>query len=268
MKHTVQIILIILGVIFLIFGLSNRLVEPLSFYFSMIIVIVIGIIVIIITPTTTSSSSDSPKSESPDSDRPTLLMNVNVALYAIIAGFAITNSMRFIFDEVKKELPQTVNHSSTSYSVIFEAMYHSQYEIVISAIFLLTAIPFYHGAMVFLSDKSRTIEKENSKSLTIHFLVLFTQSIIFLAVSYTLVSIKLVVALFVGLMIIDSIWIIWGQTTKSKPPLGWLGLNLIFTSFLFISIYQLYIEPEIMLLIFCIIRTGLDYFIFKHMYSK
>lgn len=208
-------------------------------------------------------------SEVPSQQKPILLMTVNAALYAVIAGFAITNTMRFIFDKITKNITElSQNISAASLTQIFDAINRSQNEILVSGVFLATAIPFYHGAMVFLSDKSKTVEKESAKGFALHFSILFLQSIIFLAASFSLESSKFVVMLLLSLMTVDSIWIIWAQMTKSKPPLGWLGLNLSFAAALILSIYQTWSQPIFILFVSSLIRTTIDYVVFNEMYKK
>ncbi len=69
-------------------------------------------------------------------------------------------------------------------------------------------------------------------------------------------------------MIADSAWVILGQETLRKPPLGWLPLNLGFTTALFLTIHPGW-NPDIsapILAIICIIRTLIDYFGFHDLY--
>ncbi len=72
----------------------------------------------------------------------------------------------------------------------------STYEITMFLVFLVTAIPFYHCAMVFLSKESHQ-EPEPAKEMILHFGCLFIQAMIFLTISLVLQTLVLVVMLFI-----------------------------------------------------------------------
>lgn len=302
------IILLILGVSFLIVGFVFRenidILTPLS-----ILTIILGAIIIgafwnrdetsdtvneskVVSRTTITTESDSTTEDnmaktvtktttttvtpminttnettSASRERPIVLMTVNAALYGVIAGFAITTTMRFVFDKIQGGIGFDI--SVASLQQIFDSIFTNPNSVLMGFVFLATAIPFYHGSMIFLSDKSKTIEIESARGRALHFTVLFFQAIIFLSTSFALESFKLVIALFVFLMIVDSIWIIWARLgTKSKPPLGWLGSNLSFTAALLFIPYQSWFEPISLLAVASGFRTVVDYVGFRKMYSK
>src|SRR3989442_89027 len=197
-------------------------------------------------------------------EKSALLVSVSGALYAVIAGFAIKNATEFVLNHfIDSKL--MLDSSKDYFMRIFDALWITP-EAKMGIIFLIMAIPFYHGAMIFLSDKSRK-EDEGAKGLTWHFGILFIQAIIFLSVSFALKSFEFVVVLLIFLMLIDSIWIIGGQKTKNKPPIGWLSLNLCFTGALFLSLYNISVIDSLNLLFLStLFRTAVDYVGFKNIY--
>jgi hypothetical protein len=204
-----------------------------------------------------------------------VMIAVTSALYAVIAGFAIKNALSNTFDGI---IHQIQNHfpSSTypiegaSFSVIINSLSNSQYEIWMGVVFLTTAIPFYHGAMIFLSDKSGIKRLTTYKDVVIHFIPLFVQSIIFLALSLSLQSLMFSVMMLILLAIVDSLWIIIGQKSERRPPMGWLCINIGFVATLFLTTYHGWnpTSSSMYLGIICIVRTMIDYAGFKDMYIR
>jgi hypothetical protein len=75
------------------------------------------------------------------------------------------------------------------------------------------------------------------------------------------------VTLLILLQIFDAFWIIVGQKTENKPPLGWLALNLGFSSALILSLHVNSIPESLYLfVIISIIRMIVDYIGFSKIY--
>ena len=204
----------------------------------------------------------------------TIMIAVTSALYAVIGGFAIKTALGNTFDgiihQIQNHFPPNSPIEGASYPIIMDSLSKSQYEIWMGVVFLITAIPFYHGAMIFLSDKSGIKRLTTPKEVLIHFIPLFGQSIIFLAISMSIQSFMFSVMMLILLAIVDSIWIIAGQKSETKPPIGWLCINIGFVSALFLTIPLGWIpsSSSAYLGIICIARTAIDYAGFKDMYIR
>ena len=193
---------------------------------------------------------------------------ISAGLYGIIAGFAIKNAVEHTISGIVGRMTLSYEDTvSTTFSHIISNLLQSPYEISLFFVFLLTAIPFYHGAMIFLSEASHK-KPQTPKGIIIHFGCLFIQAIIFLSISFVLPNYLLVIFLFIILMIFDSVWIMISRITLRKPPLGWLPSNLFFTTALFLIIYVNWdpTSSAIILAVICLIRTLVDYFAFKDEY--
>lgn len=202
-----------------------------------------------------------------------LFLSISATLYAVIAGFAIIIMLRFAFEGIIDDLKVITNYNivNATHSSISLAIERSWYEIIISGAFLATVIPFYHGAMLFLSDKSHILQEEESHKLARHFFALFIQSIIFLGVALSLGSFIFVIILFIALMFVDTVWVLITQTADKHPPVGWIFLNLGFTASLFLIIYPEEISAvtsTALLLITCVIRTTIDYVVFDQYFFE
>ncbi len=210
----------------------------------------------------------SSKDESEEVKSTQLPVYISAGLYAIIAGFAIKNATEHtILGIVSKMTLSIEDTGSTTFSHIFSHLLQSPYEISLFFVFLLSAIPFYHGSMIFLSEASHK-KPQTPIGIIIHFGCLFIQAIIFLSISFVLPNYLLVIFLFLLLMIVDSVWIVLCQKTTRRPPLGWLPSNLFFTTALFLIIYVNWdpTSSAIILAVICLIRTLVDYFAFKDEY--
>ena len=195
------------------------------------------------------------------SDLTQITVYISAGLYGIIAGFAIKNAIESTIEGIIDPITLSlVDTSSTKLSQIFTGLVQNPYEISMFFVFILTAIPFYHGAMIFLSKESRE-KPEPAKGMILHFGCLFIQAIIFLSISLVLQFFILVILLLILLMIVDSVWIILSQRTLHKPPLVWLSTNLAFTTALILVIYPGW-NPDYsapFLAFACLIRTLVDY---------
>jgi len=133
-----------------------------------------------------------------------LTLTICHGLYGIIAGFAIKTAIESTVSGVIDKITMTVEDTaSTQLSHIIMSLEQNTYEVLMFVVFLATAIPFYHGAMIFLSKESHQ-KPERARGMMLHFGCLFIQAIIFLTVSLVLQTFVLVVILLILLMIIDS----------------------------------------------------------------
>lgn len=271
----------IIGLGFLFLGLIFRSTDSFAYIISLLITIVFSGIAISYTWNKfEENSSDNPMQKpSPSTTELTnenensfLFLTVSGTLYAVIAGFAIISMLEFSFTGIIAELKIETgdNLATATISSILLAIQNSYYEIFMGLAFLATAIPFYHGAMLFLSDKSRILLEEDTKKLSRHFFTLFTQAIIFLGISLVLDSFVFVIVLLLALMFVDSIWLSITQNMKKPPPKGWIFLNLGFVAALFLTIYPGWepITSAALLLLICSIRAGVDYVAFEPYYFK
>jgi len=206
------------------------------------------------------------KSERTDSTQVTVY--ISAGLYGIIAGFAIKNVIESTITGIIGEVTQSFEDTtSAEFSQILLSLQQNPYEILMLAVFLATAIPFYHGAMIFLSEKSHK-KPETPSGMISHFGCLFIQAIIFLTISIVLQNFVLVVFLLIILMIVDSVWIVLSQYTLRKPPLGWLASNLAFTTALLLTVHLSWNldSSAFILALICISRTIIDYVGFTEVY--
>lgn len=198
-----------------------------------------------------------------------IFISVTTALYAIIAGFAITEAVRYAFTDFGVQYNFPILISIEIMDLLLKEVIKLKDQFIITGIFLVTAIPFYHGAMMYLTNKGGIVASEKKIGQIIHFAGLFSQSIIFLGISVSLTSSPSVISLIALLLIVDSVWIIAGQFTKHRPPLGWLGLNILFVSLINLSHYPFGTEHALlMILIFASGRTIIDYLGFQKIFFK
>ncbi len=209
-------------------------------------------------------------SENQSFERPTLMISVSAALYAVLAGFAVVTALNYTFTRLVESLRELESDISLiSIETMNEAISNNVNELIMAGVFLSTAVPFYHGAMVYLSDKSRNVDIETKGGLAFHFFILFIQAVLLLGIANSLESITFVITLLIALMVIDSFWIIFGQRTKNKPPLGWLCLNLGFTAAIIISLHLNAVPLSLyMLFAASILRSVFDYLGFREVYTK
>ncbi|AJZ75118.2 hypothetical protein SU86_000500 [Candidatus Nitrosotenuis cloacae] len=221
------------------------------------------------------SSDETPIESDPEKNKSNLIAVVSASLYGVIAGFSIKTSLDKTFEQVigrLNDLHAASGHiTETSFRTLLLAITDTHYEIFMAIAFISTAIPFYHGAMIFLSEKSKMGAISNLRQLGYHFGFLFLQSIILLGISLSLESFLFSIVMFVLLMLVDSLWVIIGQRKhQGAPPLGWLCLNVGFTAILFMLLYEGW-DPKVSvtyLWIVCLGRTALDYALFRDMYVK
>lgn len=196
------------------------------------------------------------------SDMTQVTVYISAGLYGIIAGFAIKNAIESTVMGIINQITLTFEDtSSTKLSQILLGLELGTYEVSMFFVFLATAIPFYHGAMIFLSKESHQ-KPEHIKGMILHFGFLFIQAMIFLTISLVLHFFILVISLLILLMIIDSIWIILSQKTLHKPPLVWLSTNLAFSTALLLIVHPDW-NPDSsapLLALAAVVRTVIDYF--------
>ncbi len=198
-----------------------------------------------------------------------LMISVSASLYAVLAGLSLVITTEFVFGSIIDKLESLeIDMFLISHETFHDIVFSNSNEILIAIAFLSTAIPFYHGAMVYISDKSRNIEIESNKGLVFHFSVLFIESILLIGIASSLASLTIVITLLILLQVVDSFWIILGQKTKNRPPLGWLGLNLGFSAVLIYSLHINSIPESLYFFVgFSIVRMIIDYVGFRNVYS-
>lgn len=197
-----------------------------------------------------------------------IFVYVSTTLYAIIAGFAITKAITFAFDGFGKDIeifPLFITFELVNVLIGETIRLSDQFWMTI--IFLATAIPFYHGAMRFLTRRSDIISHEKLQGQVIHFVGLFTQAIIFLGISLVLTSLPAVITLIILLLIVDSTWILLGQKTNHHPPIGWLSLNMAFFASINLISYPMWTDYALPILAgFAIARSIFDYCGFQEIF--
>ena len=254
--------LLVSGLILLIMGLLLGTINPsLLWITSVFIFIICGVGI-------RSYWKKISEDEAKESSSPQVTVYISAGLYGIIAGFAIKNVVESTIKGIIGEVTQSFEDTtSEQFSQILLSLQQSPYEILMLTVFLATAIPFYHGAMIFLSEKSHK-KPETPSGMISHFGSLFIQAIIFLTISIVLQNFVLVVFLLIILMIVDSAWIILSQKTLRKPPLGWLASNLGFTTALLLTVHLSWNldSSAIILALICITRTIIDYAGFREVY--
>lgn len=195
------------------------------------------------------------------------------ALYAVIAGLALKDVFENIFyKKLMVEISNSLNNTSiadASLSVIYAATMKIQYDILMMVAFVTTAIPFYHGAAIFLSEHTK-FDPEHKKLLFVNFGFLFAQSIILLGFALSLGSFLLSIGMLILLMTLSSFWVIIARVIvkDNPPPLGWLSLNVGFSGTILLTIHHEWtpIISSGYLAIICLLRTVIDYKCFKNMY--
>ena len=254
--------LLVSGLILLIIGLLLGTINPSLLWITSVFIFIICSVGI------RSYWKKISEDEAKESVSPQVTVYISAGLYGIIAGFAIKNviesTIKGIIGEVTKSFEDT---ASAEFSQILLSLQQSPYEILMLTVFLATAIPFYHGAMIFLSEKSHK-KPETPIGMISHFGSLFIQAIIFLTISIVLQNFVLVVFSLIILMIVDSAWIILSQKTLRKPPLGWLASNLGFTTALLLTVHLSWNldSSAFILALICITRTVIDYAGFQEVY--
>lgn len=211
---------------------------------------------------------EQPITSGASSEESRIFIYVSTTLYAIIAGFAITTAITFAFGGFGKDIeifPLFITFGLVNELIDETIRLSDQFWMTI--IFLATAIPFYHGAMKFLTRRPDIISQEKIPGQIIHFVGLFTQAIIFLGISLVLSSLSAVIALIILLLIVDSTWIILGQKTNHHPPIGWLSLNIGFFASINLISYPMWSDYALVILaVFAIVRSLIDYCGFQEIF--
>ena len=213
----------------------------------------------------------------PEGGREYLILTVASTLYGFIAALAIKSVFdNAITKSVIVEIGSSLNKTSgASFQSVLAATSNNQYIIFMMISFMVTAVPFYHGAMLFLSKKMTRDDQNYNLTLFVTFGFLFLESIIFLIFSLSMASYMLSLGALIGLMIVSSAWVIImrylynKKDQKKTPPLGWLSLNLGFSAALFSTIQIGWVPQSSseMLVIICIGRTVVDYVKFRKLYN-
>jgi hypothetical protein len=180
-------------------------------------------------------------------------------LYNVVIGVALAIAIEKVIDEEAAYIPISRQH------------------IWIFLTFVVTAIPFYHGAIRHLY--ATYVEEGGSKrvkrgALLLDFAILFTESGLFVALAYLIQSPAAFVALFILLIFLDSIWgfiavtSIAGTQAQSAEK-TWALINVVYFIVLLIGYFSFDVgsqgfswEPRhtYMLLATAFLRTVIDYF--------
>ena len=170
-------------------------------------------------------------------------------LYSIVAGLALSLSLYNLIDIYREGLPFK-----------FELL-----PFFVS--FLVTLIPFYHGALRHLD--ATYIEQDTRQvrggALLADFVILFIESCILLSIAVLLPKPQFFAYGLVILFALDSIWgfiahFVFSQVAKTKAEVRWALINIVTAltlsvCLIIISIFQLWI----IILSVSVIRTVVDY---------
>jgi hypothetical protein len=180
-----------------------------------------------------------------------------ITLYTVVVGAALSLSIKSLFDSGKGI------ESITLYSILLFVS------------FLVTLIPFYHGALRHLDDAY--IENENihikDGALIFDFLLLLLHGIAFVFLSLLTSKPNQFIFVLTALLLIDVFWGLFahfGSSSKSKhnAELKWTCINFVSVCFMGwyihssgIGIHGVYDDMGISLIIVmtCFARSILDY---------
>lgn len=141
---------------------------------------------------------------------------------------------------------------------------------------LFTIVPFYHGAsryldVVYVFKERKIVQKS---ALMIDFVILFTEGLIFFALSSLLSDIHLFFNLLGALLLLDTLWVAWTgfvATTSNADEKGWpkyfywAFINLVTIVLYALSLYTNLWNTDfrniipIVLMVLTIARTIVDY---------
>jgi len=142
--------------------------------------------------------------------------------------------------------------------------------------FLVTLIPFYHGALrhfdaTYVEQGSRQVR---SGALLADFVILFVESCILLTLAVLLPTPQFFAWGLVILLALDSIWgfvahLVFSQEAKTKPELRWALINFVTVVILIVSFVIINMFPPVagsndmklwvIILSVSVIRTIIDY---------
>ena len=176
-----------------------------------------------------------PKTSSPSAQQAVKILS---SMYAVIAGLSITTAI--------KEL--------SSLEDIFLGL-----ESTIA--FLFTALPFYHGATMFLITNYylRGFEGKTREPLS-DFLLLFSEAIALYGMAINIANLPGFIVSFFFLLLANAVWVLYilARKWRREVPREWLWLD--FYMFSFLALFWLSSKPSASVLaIVAIFRTLTDY---------
>lgn len=171
-------------------------------------------------------------------------------LYVIVAGLAFANAIRSVVNVDAPDLPFRT-----------DALW-------LFAAFIVTIIPFHHGAVRYLFSNYVENENHGAIALPIDFLLLFIQAIVLFGLSMLLSKSYFFAWGLLVLLVIDVIWaalalVTCESATAREGARSWLLVNLIAAPILLLLIFvrQTFDESQFIILIatFALLRTIADY---------
>jgi hypothetical protein len=172
-------------------------------------------------------------------------------LYSVVVALALTTAVRAL-------ISQNGIRSPFNLPLIDLFMFST---------FLVTLLPFYHGAVMFLIKTYRVGFKGRKKGeLLVDFVFLLFEAIILYALAASLFDLFSFIGWLAILMFLDSSWVffVYFKTPRggSEAPIIWGALNVFMLLFLYL-LWNYAIPGEELsyaaLLIGAIVRTILDY---------
>lgn len=182
-------------------------------------------------------------------DNPVLILG---AIYGIVAAFAITQAL--------------INFGQAShFERIEELLFENAINIILLTSFFLVAIPFYHGATVFLSSRAaELIHERKQRQIFFYFIMLFTEATFLFLMGISVTSVEQFVIWLFVLMIVDLGWTLVAYLIirdEALPP-EWIHLDFLTIVFLLIFVFlypsAVWFSP-FTLFIVLLFRTLIDY---------
>lgn len=138
--------------------------------------------------------------------------------------------------------------------------------------FIFTIVPFYHGAIRFLSQAYNQLDTERGGKILMDFAIFLVEASIFYALAINLSEIPVFVSWLGLLLVVDVVWVGLANLIFSKregSPTNWAAINSFMIAFLIVfwSIgIQNSLEGITILFVASIIRTVADYKLAFHYY--
>ena len=178
----------------------------------------------------------------------------------VIAGFASITAVKFLINADNNELRK-----------FFQI---PLIDIFAFLSFFFFIIPFYQGAITHLHETYKYGYHGKKIEMMVDFLHLLAEGLVFFAISSNLSDIIFFLSWLFILMVIDSSFIIFIYLGTREVPETWIKLNALTFAFIFIMIWLYGIYPNIiigiqgylLLVLFSIVRTIIDYKVESHFY--
>jgi hypothetical protein len=166
------------------------------------------------------------------------------SLYAVIAGLSLTTAIKETC---------SLNNIFSSWGVV---------------VFFSVALPFYHGATMFLVTNYylKGFEGRRMEPL-IDFFMLFLQAGALYSMAISITNAYKLICSISFLLLIDVMWVLFiiGRKWRSDAPREWVWLD--FYMFAFFVQFWFFSEQDMWLLAFVtIFRTLTDYYVARHFY--